>query len=85
MADIGAHLLLWAEIVPYIILPICSFKQGQATAGNTPWEIISGTKMLHWDTVVKQARVGSGPQPVNNPTRAFTGWAPMAGFLSARE
>jgi hypothetical protein len=55
MADIGTHLLFWAEIVPYIILSLCSFKQEQATARNILRDIKSGTSVLHWDTVVKQA------------------------------
>ena len=55
MADIGTHLLFWVEIAPYIILSLCSFKQEQATARNILREIKSGTNVLHWDTVVKQA------------------------------
>jgi hypothetical protein len=54
MADIGTYLLFWAEIVPYIILSLCSFKQEQATARNILKEIKSGTNVLYWDTVVKQ-------------------------------
>jgi hypothetical protein len=49
MADIGTHLLFWAEIVPYIILSLRSFEQKQATAGNILRKIKSGTIVLHWD------------------------------------
>jgi hypothetical protein len=55
MADIGTYLLFWAEIVPYIVLSLCSFKQEQATARKIMSEIKSGTNVLRWDTVVKQA------------------------------
>jgi hypothetical protein len=55
MADIATHLLFSAEVVPYIILSLCSFKQEQATARNILREIKSGTRVLQRDTVVKQA------------------------------
>jgi hypothetical protein len=47
--------LFWAEIPPYILLSLCSFKQEQVAARNILREIKSGTNVLHWDTVVKQA------------------------------
>lgn len=53
--EIEMYLLIWGEIPPNIFLSLCFLKNKQAAAGNILRGVREGAKVLHWDTVVKEA------------------------------